>query len=297
MSKPLKILKTCGSVSFVNRVLVTGGSGLIGSRVVALLEARNIEVVAPLSSKYDLRKIANWKDLPKCDSVIHAAVSLGDRATDKPHSPGGDNDQMLKHALQFAKRNDAGFVFLSTYLYGETPVTPTVENSPLIPLTAYADMKLRGEIAVKNYSRESTIPSTILRLFNVYGPGQSERFVLGKIIEGFKSGKKIDIEHLNTSRDFVFVDDVAAAILLVAEMQTTLDVFNIGSGYSTPLTSIIKTIEEITQSKLDLNILHTDSIDRIPKTCASIRKILNAFGWEPSTSVQQGLYQCLYSDR
>jgi nucleoside-diphosphate-sugar epimerase len=276
----------------VSKVLVTGGTGFIGSKVVTALEAMNIEVFSPKSSNYDLRRPESWREFPACDFVIHTAVLLGDREIVSPHLPGSDNDQMLELALQFAKKNESPFLFISSYLYGESPVIPTPETSPLFPLNAYADMKLRGGTLVMNFSNVSAVPSTVLRLFNVYGPGQSDQFVIGKIIKQIKAKTPVTLRTFEVSRDFVYIDDVVSAITLSAMNQKSFSVFNVGSGTSTSLKSVIESIESILQTKIDVEVLDTSLTDKPLTTCADIKKIRQAFDWAPKIDMFTGLSNC-----
>jgi nucleoside-diphosphate-sugar epimerase len=276
----------------VSKVLVTGGTGFIGSRVITALEAMNFEVFSPKSSNYDLRSPESWNKFPACDFVIHTAVTLGNREIVSPHLPGSDNDQMLELALEFAKENESPFLFLSSYLYGEDPVVPTPETSPLFPLNPYAEMKLRGETLVMNFSNISAVPSTVLRLFNVYGPGQSDQFVIGKIVRQIKKKTPITLRTFDVSRDFVYIDDVVSAITLSVMNQKSSNIFNVGSGTPTSLKSVIESIESILQIKIEVEVLDALFTDKPLTTCADIKKIKQALDWTPKVDMFTGLSNC-----
>ena len=100
--------------------------------------------------------------------------------------------------------------------------------------------------SVQTYNRQYGVRCKIIRPFNVYGLGQSEKLFLGNIIAQIKKSYSVEIRNVKTSRDFVHIDDLASAFKLAINYQSDFEIFNIGSGYSISVAEIIDIIRELT---------------------------------------------------
>lgn len=215
------------------KVLVIGGSGFIGNHLVnSLLNKKAIVTV------YDKEPSKNKKvkfvkgDVTKefkgltydFDYIFHLAGvnTLNENIMFDVNVNGTIN------ALSFAKKQKRleRFVFFSSCaVYGANPIMPLKESSMLLPVSFYGVTKEQAEVAVL-YCKE--VNWVIVRLFNVYGKGQSDAFFVPSITKKIENGEKVFVVK-DSSRDFISVVDACEKIIMVAEKGCD-EVYNVGSG-------------------------------------------------------------------
>lgn len=226
------------------RVLVTGGTGFVGSHLIEALVARDQEVVCLVRPTSDLRWIASLPVQKACgtledaDSLSRALegveVVFHLAGVTKALSP-GDYDRFnhrgTRTLLEACARHGRGlrrFVYVSSLAAaGPSPTRlPRRESDPPAPVSLYGRSKLRGEEAVLTY--QSAFSVTILRPPAVFGPRDTDLLELMKMVRRgifatFGGGERLI--------DLCYVGDVVAAILLAAERpQAAGEVFFVGSG-------------------------------------------------------------------
>ena len=278
------------------RILVTGAAGFIGRHVCNVLQKAHHEVIGldavPLMG-------GNWeetvqadvtKPLPiidRLDAVIHLAAIAAPRECDK--DPGRAFDvnvngtlQVLRMALASGARK---VVFSSSaHVYGVGPrYLPTDESHPVSLGNTYTTTKILGEELCRLYLENHGLSYTTLRLFNVYGQGQS----LGYFIPDQIAKREIRLQGGNTTKDWVFVEDVARAFVLATE-TSYVGPLNIGTGIETQLAPIARFIAERTGATFE----STDAADatRMQANAARAGRVL---GWHPTVNVWEGLRACL----
>src|SRR5262249_5697282 len=169
------------------------------------------------------------------------------------------------------------------------------EDHPLRPTSIYGLTKLWQEQLVENYARNSGIDYLIFRFQNVYGPGQELRNpytgIMGIFVNAVSQGQPIELfEDGNITRDFVLVEDIAAAvvrgILHPAPLRTHL---NCGSGQGTTLWELVQQIEKATGKKTQVSCSGRFRIGDIRYAVADMRRFREVLGdWAP-TSLETGL--------
>jgi len=235
------------------RVLVTGGGGFFGRRLVRRLEAeRPAAIVAPRAAEYDLRDAAA---AARClaearpDCVIHAAASVGGIGANQRH-PGKffyDNAVMGLNLIEASRRAGVGrFVCLGTVCSypGETPVPfreddlwngyPEPTNAP------YGLAKKMLLVQLQAYRAEYGFSGIYLIPVNLYGPGDNfdpeTSHVIPAMIRRFAEAKEAGLPEVvlwgdgSPTREFLHVDDAAEAVALAAERYDGADPANVGSG-------------------------------------------------------------------
>jgi UDP-glucose 4-epimerase len=254
----------------MNNVLVTGGAGFIGRHLVKTLKQKGHKVVIADSlvnpnskadhSTYfyktdvrDKRAVADIIRKEKIDSCVHLAalISVVDSVKD-PASTIDVNVNGTTSVLEAcAECGVANLVFASTgAVYGEPKQFPIREEHVLDPLSPYGASKVAGEALVASYVNCGKLANaTSLRFFNVYGEGQSAAYagVITKFAERLSSGTPPVIygDGLQT-RDFVYVQDVANAIMLALESRTgNAGAFNVATGRSITINELAKAMIEI----------------------------------------------------
>jgi UDP-glucose 4-epimerase len=261
------------------RVLVTGGAGFIGSHVVEKLLAAGACVTVlddlstgdpanlPLDPRLRLvRGDAADPDamadaIAGCSRAVHlAAVASVERSVVDPIGTHRSNLVATLQLLEACRRAGVPRVVYasSAAVYGDLQRPPVRESGALAPSTPYAIDKLAGETYLGYYRREHGISSRALRFFNVYGPRQRSDSPYSGVISLFMqralAGSPVTIfgDGLQT-RDFVFVEDVAAAIVasLAAPTDDAAPVMNVGSGTGTSLLQLLEAIERLSDHPVE----------------------------------------------
>jgi len=287
-------------------ILVTGGTGFIGSRVLERLkkekdanlivlsrtkqgkETPNIEyIICDISSEDSLRAIKGR--IQSVDYVLHMAAMI------PKSSLKDDLDENFKqnllptiNLLKTLPSNIKGFVYSSSIdVYGEPIYNPIDEKHPTNPLTYYGASKLATEKFLSIFFKDKGIPFTILRYSQVYGPGEpivkAIPVFISKIIRGeppviFGDGSDI--------RDYVYVDDVADATVLALNKNLN-GIFNIGSGKGYSIKEVLDIIIEISGKKVEP--IYMDRIKKSFNSTLDITLAKEKLGYLPLTCIEVGL--------
>lgn len=170
------------------------------------------------------------------------------------------------------------------------------ENDPVAPISAYGVSKAAATLCARLYATK--MPITLLRLFNVYGPGEPEARLAPSIITAAKKGVPIALTNCEQLRDYTYVEDVAESFwraLSGPSQDGELRVFNVGTGRAITLRHFVLALSEILQERgfhprllfgakpyrLDEPIVYTPDVTQIK----------NAFSWVPPTTIIEGLLQ------
>lgn len=239
-------------------ILVTGGAGFIGSHLADAFLARGwrVSVIDNLVSgdrrnldprvefhEADLRDPATMQllDALRPEVVAHLAAQIDVRISVR--DPAMDAETNVVASLRLLQKCvEAGvkrFVFASTggAIYGEPVYAPQDEQHPMAPLSPYGCAKLSVEHYMHYYREVHGLATTALRYANVYGPRQSphgEAGVVAIFAGRMLRGEDVTINGSGEqTRDFVYVGDVVAANVAVAENDTLRGPFNVGTGVET----------------------------------------------------------------
>ena len=237
----------------MQKVIVTGGAGFIGSHVVDTLIKQGIEVIIldnlSTGKKENINPKATFiecdltKDKPlfrDVDVVFHlAATPQVQYSMENPTD--NNNIDSLINILELSKKSGVKrFIFSSSSsVYGNPNYVPINENHPTNPLSPYALHKLVGEQYCKLYSEVYDLDTVCLRYFNAYGDRMPNKGAYRSVISIFKEqhSKKQPLNIVNDGeqrRDYVHVDDIVNANILCANSTKKLngDIFNVGTGKS-----------------------------------------------------------------
>jgi nucleoside-diphosphate-sugar epimerase len=272
------------------RVLLTGGSGFVGRRLLLCFTAEGIEIFAPGRDALDVA--ANvFPDL-SVDIVIHLAARtfVPDSWVD-PADFYRVNAQGTVNVLDYCRRKQAQLIYVSGYCYGVPTSLPISESAVVHPNNAYAFSKSAAEEACRFFFEFFGIPVSIVRPFNIYGPGQSPHFLIPRIVEQAinPAVREIVVEDDAPRRDYVHVDDVIAAIRSLLLAPKTGATFNVGSGESYSVAQLVKFVCSAANVDKPLVSRGNRRLHDIPDVIADITAIRNAIGWSPSISLVDGL--------
>jgi len=305
------------------RVLVTGGAGFIGSHLSEeLTRNRNDVIVLDNLSSGSLNNVPKSelitfvhgdirdselvdKLVSRSDIVFHLAEFIPEtRSFGSGHvvkfsidNPLLDFDVSTRGTLivlDSAKRYGKKLVFGSTAaVYGKTGV-PIKENTVPTPISPYGTSKYCAEEYVKLYSRAYGLPTSILRLFNVYGPRQS-KYVMYDILVKLQRNP-ILLEMLGSGkeeRDFVYVKDAVKAFIIVAEDDySDGEVFNLGTGTPTQISELVNLMVRILGLNPKVTFSGTSWRGDVDKLVADISKI-SKIGYKPQYSLDEGLKELI----
>lgn len=301
--------------SFKRKILITGGSGFIGSALAEKLASDNenlVVVVDDLSTGNIGKLPANSENLRfiKCDVneykdivevmlsyqfhyVFHYAAVVGvQRTQDHPVNVLKDI-RGLENILRISKNTGVKRVFYasSSEVYGEPVEIPqNAHTTPLNSRLPYAIVKNLGEAYLRSYHKEYDLNFTIFRFFNTYGPKQSKDFVISKFIYYALNNQDITIfgDGMQT-RTFCFIDDNIEACVKIASQDLHInDVINIGNDHETTILDLAKTVIQITGSSS--KIVHLPPLPEgdMTRRCPDNKIMRNVLG-RPLLSLEDGI--------
>lgn len=315
----------------MNKVLITGGAGFIGSNLCDALITKGYEVVCldNLSTGYvhniehhlsnerftfikgDIRDIETCREASiGVDNVLHqAALGSVPRSIADPITSNEVNVSGFLNMLVAAR--DAGvkrFVYAaSSSTYGDSKSLPKVEDIIGKPLSPYAITKYVNELYADVFSRTYGIECIGLRYFNVFGRRQDPNGAYAAVIPLFV---KSLISHQSPvingdgeySRDYTYIDNVVQMNLLAMNApsgsEAVNQVYNTAFGERTTLNQLVGYLKEFL-SKYDSEIANIEAkyranrVGDIPHSLASIEKARKFLGYDPEYSMQDGLREAV----
>ncbi len=298
------------------KILVTGGAGFIGSHVVdAYINAgHDVVVVDNLSTgkkehvnpsakfyRVDILddEVLRWVFSEEKPEVVnhHAAQVSVNYSVDHPAKDATINIlgslNLIKLAIEYRVKK---FIYISSggACYGEPVYLPCDENHPINPLSPYGVSKHTVEHYLYLYNKNNGLDYAVLRYPNVYGPRQDpfgEAGVVAIFSERMWRGKPVVIYGDGTQeRDFVYVEDIARANLLVLnEIDSNIPpIFNLGTGKGTSVNEIFKILAGITG--YDQAPIHEPPRPgEVYKIALDARRAEEVLGWKPQYSLEDGL--------
>lgn len=298
------------------RVLVTGGSGFIGSNIVRrLLELEHEAVVLDdLSSGFAENLVpgvpffeADVRDgaavaaaLEDCDVVLHLAASVGNaRSIDDPVKDSQINVIGTLNVLEAARRQGLRRIVFSSSagIFGELKTLPIDEDHPQDPDSPYGASKLAAEKMCLVYNKLYGMHNVCLRYFNVYGVNQrydaygnvipifADRILRGVPMTIFGDGEQ--------TRDFVNARDVAAANIAAATAGDDVDgPFNVGSGTRVTINDLAALMQRAAGREVGLEYAPPRKGD-VRDSLAATAAAQAAFGFAPGVGLDEGLQEYL----
>jgi UDP-glucose 4-epimerase len=307
-------------LEFTMRFLVTGGAGFLGAALANRLvrDGNQVRVIDDLSAgdpaRLDERVLFTrgdvadrpklWTLLQDVDCVYHLAARV--QVSESILYPREYNEVNVGGTVSVMEAmRDAGVrrvVFTSSgAVYGEQAVQPVREDQIPNPQSPYAVSKLAAEYYVRAIGALWGIETVVLRVFNAYGPGQNlppsrppavPRFLQ----QALGGGSLVIFGGGGQTRDFVYVDDAAEA-LVAAAMAADVDrrIINVGSGHATSVNELTALVAEVVGRKVE--VLHSPAEGGgVSRLCADVSLARRLLDYEPRVNLAQGLRQTLELD-
>jgi UDP-glucose 4-epimerase len=166
------------------------------------------------------------------------------------------------------------------------------EQQPTNPTTLYGVSKLAAGWIARGLSVQLGLRCAWLRLFSAYGPGDDPSWLIPSLIRELGAGRRPSLTRCEQLWDFVYVRDVAEAILAVAASPSAEGVFNLGSGQARPLLEIVTRVRDLIDPALPLGIGELPyRRDQVMHLEGNIDRLQQATGWCPRTGLDEGLKQ------
>jgi UDP-glucuronate decarboxylase len=302
------------------RILVTGGTGFIGSHLCDKLINMGFYVIClDNNSTGNVSNVKHLIDNPNFELIIfdiilmvnlnvdyiyHLACPASPKAYQKDPIKTLDTNYIgTKNMCELARLNNATILFTSTSeIYGDPHISPQVESywgnvNPIGIRSCYDEGKRIGETLLMEYHRCYNVNIRIARIFNTYGPNmdKDDGRVVSNIINQCLSNKDITIYGSgNQTRSFCYVDDTVNGLIKLMNNDKTIGPVNIGNDNEITilqLSQIILKLFKNCSSKLVYNDLPQDDPTRRRPDLTLAKKYLE---WEPCISLEDGLKKTIH---
>lgn len=291
------------------RVLVTGGTGFVGRRVLHHglqngVELHNLSIkrespVGVTGHRIDLRDreaVTQIVQAVQPDAILHLAAGGVAYGSSDLHSLLQINALGLECLLAAASRlhKPTPIVIAGSWFEYSPQPRPLNEDDPTEPHLAYSVSKVAAQAIAAYYAR--ALPITVLRLFSLYGIGERLPRLVPYIIQAARKGDPIELTPGEQVRDYVYADDAAEAFwraLAVPAAGNKLRVLNVGTGEPLTLKTLIQMLVAVLHEHgIDPHVQFGAKSYRAHETMyalADVTRLRAEFGWVPSTPLRDGL--------
>jgi UDP-glucose 4-epimerase len=295
------------------RVLVTGGAGFVGGRLVRNLVEQGAVVtvlddlftgqaeVIPTSAQFvhgSVTDEALVRELVADASIVfHLAARNIIASTKNPRDDFETNIGGTLNVLLAAResRPDRVVYTGSTSVYGNPRTIPINEDDPVTMLSPYAVSKMGGEHYCQAFYENYGVRVAIVRYSNVFGIGQRPDNpycgVVSKFFASAMAGEPLQIhgDGMQT-RDFTFIDDAVEATLMAGiHPRAEGEVFNVGTGIETSVNGLAEAIGRALGVPIEVSHIDRRDIDNIRRRVVNIEKIRRMLHWTPQITLDRGL--------
>lgn len=280
-----------------NKILVTGATGFLGRHLVGALEAHGRAVRAHSSADGDIAECP----LPMEDvgHVFHlAGESYVPESWQNPQAFYRTNVMGAVNVLEHCRRNQAGLTLISSYVYGEPQRLPIAEDHPLAAANPYAHTKILAEHTARFYEQRFGVALTIVRPFNIYGPGQRASFLIPSIVRQVldPSAAMVRVTDLRPKRDYVYVTD-AVTLLLATLRPGVRGTYNLGSGRSTSVAEVVELANDAAGFRKPVVSADQPRPGEILDVVADTSRAAAELGWRPHTLLADGIASVVAAER
>jgi UDP-glucose 4-epimerase len=297
------------------KILITGGSGFIGSHIAEHFQSIASEIRVLDNYRTGYAKNLNGLNatviegsitdrslvreaVQGIDYIFHMAALVSvPESMSKPSECVDINVHGLLNVLEEASAAGVKKIVLasSAAIYGDNPTVPKLETMVPEPKSPYAVTKLDGEYYLEMFRREGKLASTSIRFFNVFGPRQDPKGAYAAAVPIFmeKALKNEDITIFGdggATRDFIFVKDIVGALAFAA-LNDIHGTFNAGYGGQITIQDLAEKI--ISEAGSSSKIVHLPERSGDVRHSRASSDKLRAAGWVPQFSLEEGLAQTM----
>ena len=299
------------------RVLLTGGSGFVGSHTARRLLSEGHEVALVLRQpskatrlkdildrtvvvESDLERITDCRDIItdfNPEAVVHTAWA-GVAGKDRNDLGQVDNitasTDLMRLSVEIGVRYFLGFG--SQAEYGPCPARVDETQRPA-PTTLYGGAKLATGMNLSLMAAQTGMGFCWLRLFSSYGPDDSPAWVISYLVDTFLAGQRPSLTECEQMWDFIYIEDVAGAVAAALSRRAE-GTFNLGSGTAVPLRDVVTFIRDRIDPDLEIGFGDVPyRPDQVMHLEANIEALEAATGWSPQVALNDGLARTIAGRR
>lgn len=292
----------------MNRVLITGATGFIGRQCINILKTKNFEIHAISSKKVYPSNNENitWYQVNltskeevhrvferiRPEYLIHLAWGLVDHGYNS-----NVQYQWVKTGIDlidaFSNYGGKRAVMVGTCAeYDWSQGFCSEGNTPLKPHNVYGLCKHTSRIITNSYCKQNKISFVWARIFFAYGPGQNNISLIPTVINNIKNEKEIEILHSDQIRDYIFVEDVAEALVTLVESRLEGSV-NISSGSPISIKEIVLKIANYFDKEYLIKFVSKPS--QFDYVVGDNSRLLKEMKWKSKISLDEGLRRTIES--
>lgn len=293
----LEINKKATITTNNKKILITGGTGFIGSALTARL-GKNYDLVIPTRQEVNILDGPIKLDLTIKNSDVDTIIHLANPRMYSTTESMGQSLVMLKNVLDVCRENNLNLLYLSSWVvysgYNSSYLIAS-ESLPLRPKGTYGETKALCETLIKQYRDLYDLNIYLLRLSPVYGVGSDKpKFIYTFFQKALKNETIFTHKYINglPILDLIHVNDVISAIerVIRAKPASSFDL-NISSGIGHSTFEIAKMIKEMCGS--NSVIMHHEINDFVANIIMDISKAKKVLGWHPTINLKDGLKQMM----
>ncbi len=289
------------------RVLVTGANGFVGSNLAPYLQTKGFGILRTDVDRSDVNGdltdpnfVNESLGTREFDAIVHLAgmvnipMSLAD-----PYSCYRINCFATLNLLNMAaEKKLQRFIYASSNnVYGPPRRLPVKEEDPYNPRSPYDYSKVVSEHFVKSFHEHKTLPTVILRSWNLFGPHDQPTRAVPRFIKACLTNQPIPLYNGGRDADnFYHINNYCQAVTLALNSEKAVgEVFNVGTGQETTVRQLATIVKEITGSSSKVQILppRTPLEAKARRTNPSISKIKRVLGYKPVLGLRKGIEQTL----
>ena len=274
------------------KVVITGASGFLGGYVLTLLSKyEDVETIAVTRKNISgWCTISDYSESPVGDILIHLAEN-NDRAHVAKFGKAYEIEALETITALLSIGYHRVVYASSSVLYGDKDAHPHIPNDPIQINDTYTRVKQQSEFAVLR-----THGGIVVRLANVYGPGMANNNVMSTILRQIPGEGGLEVMNTSPIRDFIWVEDVAEGIVALALSNFIRDskrmLFNLGTSVGTSIGALAELALSIAEQP-DRPVYSISPLNRQSTLILDFSATTSACGWQPKTTLRQGLTQIL----
>jgi len=276
------------------KIVVTGASGFIGSKVLELLNKNTQINLLPVTrqSVPGWCQVIDYAQSPSGDVLIHLAENC-----DRSEVERLDKEYVESIRASFIELLLKGYrriVYVSSaVLYGDHNLTPRISSDKVFTSDTYSKVKRQSELLVLKMRG-----GIVVRPANVYGHGMSKNNVMSKILNQIPGSGPLEVLNSGPIRDFINVNDVAQGIVTLALRGLNIKnsqiggIYNLGTGIGTSVGGLARLALEVA-GQSHREVISKSTIDLHSSLVLDSSQTTRCFGWRPIIKLQQGLCELL----